>query len=52
MVKADDSCPRGPRFNSHESQKTFFSIYSMDVMSNAPKTCMTLNRLQKSDGRT
>ena len=29
-----------------------FSVYSMDVMINAPMTSLTLNRLQKTDGRT
>ena len=29
-----------------------FSVCSMDVMINAPMTCTTLNRLQKSDGQT
>ena len=38
MVKADDSSPRGPGFDSHESVKTFFLIYSMNVMINAPMT--------------
>ena len=50
MVKADDYSPRGPGIDSYES--LIFFIYSMDVMINAPIACLTLNRLQKSDGRT
>ena len=41
-----------PGFESSESLQTFFSVYSMDAMVNAPMTCMTLNRLQKPDSRT
>ena len=29
-----------------------FSVYSMDVLINVPMTSLTLNRLQKSNGRT
>ena len=46
MVKADDSGPRGPGFKSSETLKK--SIYSMNVMFNAPMTCLALNRPQTS----
>ena len=32
--------------------KNLFLLYLMDVIINAPVTCLTLNSLQKSDGRT
>ena len=44
MVKADDSGPRGPEFDFRVNLT--FSVYSMDVIVNAPMTCLTLNRLQ------
>ena len=50
LVKADDSDPRGPGFDSCE--RITFSVYSMDGMIYAPLTCLTLNRLLKSNGRT
>ena len=50
MVKADNSSPRWPGFDSCENLK-LFSVYSMDVMDNEPLTCLTLNRLEKSDGQ-
>ena len=49
MVKADDSGLRGPVFDSRVS---IFSIYSMDIMINAPMTYLTLNTLQMYDGHT
>ena len=44
MVKADDIGPR--------ARKKTFLVYWMDVMINTPMTCLTLIRLQKSDGQT
>ena len=44
MVKADDSGPRGPGFDSHESLETF-CVHSIDVTINTPMTCLTLNKL-------
>ena len=45
VLKADGSGPRRPGYDSRED--ITFSEYSMDVMINAPITCLTLNRLQK-----
>ena len=32
--------------------RNFFSIRSMDDMINGPMACLTMNRVQKSDGQT
>ena len=45
---ADDT--RGPGFDTRDSKKN--SVCYMDVMINALITCLSFNRLQKSDGRT
>ena len=42
MVKAVDSGSRGPGFDSHDSLK-LFTVYSIDVMINAPMTYLDLN---------
>ena len=49
MVKAGDSGPKGPGFDSHEDQ--IFPHIPMDVMIIAPMTRLTLNRFQKFDVR-
>ena len=48
MDKADNTGPRGRGFvyRAHEKLKKFL-VYSIDILINAPMTCLTLNRLQK-----
>ena len=50
-IKTDRSGSRGLGFDTRESQK-LFSICLMNVMIDASVTCLTCNRLQKSDCRT
>ena len=36
----------GPGFDTRQSQKKLFSVYSMDVMINPPMTCQTLKETE------